>query len=81
MTHLNLILHTKNDVIFPVKQGLLFLGHQIYPGSHVSVDQYMIKEINSKLNENNISSYGALLAPRRKKKSLPWLLIKSQSDQ
>jgi len=72
---LHLSMNPKNDIILKPKKGLHFLGHKIYPNSPISVDNYMMKKIDSNLNSRNIASYKALYIPERKKKTVDWHFV------
>ncbi len=76
--NLALQLNSKNNLVFPAKRGIKFLGHQIYPFSPLAIDRQMTKKVNKQVNIKNMSSYKALHLTRKQTKRLPWLLLNNK---
>jgi hypothetical protein len=73
--NLHLQIHPRNNWVFQTHHGLHFLGHNIYPGSGLTVDKVMRSKINRELNMLNIGSYGAMQLPDKCRKQLPWKIL------
>lgn len=57
---LSLALHSSNDVIFPCKNGLKFLGCMLYP-THRNLQKRVWKRVLNRTERRNISSYRGLI--------------------
>ncbi len=68
--------HEKNNIVIPVKHGIHFLGHQIYPTSNISIDHAMRRKVMQKIDHRNAGSYKAMHLPYKLAKQLPWFLVK-----
>jgi hypothetical protein len=72
---LNLPVHRANNVVIPVKQGLFFLGHILYPHTPISVNTSMREKIENNISSTNVASYKAMRLPKRYKTRLDWWLV------
>lgn len=69
---LKISIHKTNDIIVPVKQGIHFLGCDIYPtGRRLRKSVY--NRIKERLDYHNSSSYRALVIRHGKQKMVKWL--------
>jgi len=57
---LSLTLHARNDVIFPCREGLKFLGCVIYPNKRI-LKKRVWKRVLKRIASNNIASYSGLV--------------------
>ena len=57
---LSLILHARNNVIFPCRNGVKFLGCMIYPHRRYLLDRVWHRVLE-RVEVNNISSYSGLI--------------------
>ena len=71
---LRLKVHIKNNIVVKANRGLLFLGHQIYPSSGISIDRCMVSKIERKISQSSAGTYQAMYITKRQAKRLPWLL-------
>jgi retron-type reverse transcriptase len=71
---LHLKVHPNNNLAVKTSSGLLFLGHQIYPTSRVSIDKAMTKKLKQRLDRRNAGSYRAMYLPKKLAKRFPWML-------
>lgn len=72
--NLCLSVHAKNNVITKTTKGLLYLGHQIYATSEISVDKTMARKIEQKIDVRRASTYKAMHITSKQAKRIPWLL-------
>ncbi len=57
---LSLTLHARNDVIFPCREGIKFLGCVIYPNKRI-LKKRVWKRVLERAARNNIASYSGLV--------------------
>jgi len=76
---LHLSLNPKNDVVVAGKYGLKFLGHAITKNFAV-VDRHTTKDIMTKVNTRNISSYQALPLVKSAQARLAWILLEEAPE-
>lgn len=55
-----LALHSHNDVVFPCRDGLKFLGCMLYP-THRSLQTRVWSRVLQRTNRRNVSSYSGLV--------------------
>lgn len=69
---LKLRLHSKNNIIVPVRQGVHFLGCDIYPTGR-RLRKRVYNRILKRLSYENCSSYRALVIKHSKQKMIQWI--------
>ena len=71
---LKLEINTKSDIMVKARQGIHFLGVQIYPNGH-RISKRNWKRLISRLNLENISSYRGLIEKHdcKKLKEFDWI--------
>ena len=74
---LGLEINRKNDIIIPVRQGVHFLGVEIFPTGR-RLKKRIWQKAQSKLNINNVASYKGLIQQHYSKKLsyFGWLITK-----
>ncbi|HEX6977625.1 MAG TPA: reverse transcriptase/maturase family protein [Patescibacteria group bacterium] len=69
---LKLTVHKTNNIIIPTRQGIHFLGCDIYPNGR-RLRKKMYPRIKKRLNLANLSSYRSLILTHDKEKDVKWI--------
>lgn len=72
-------INAKNDIMIKARQGLKFLGVEIFPRGR-RLNKRNLQRVKTRLNLNNISSYNGLVKKHNKQKNIKefnWLVLET----